>query len=221
MESVKIEEVIRLASNVSMLVPLVLYFSRMKHASREVHIIGALIVVSGVCDLAGMVLFSMHRSTIILFNAYYFVLFFLLTWFYYQVLFANTNKRMVWAGVFVYLLSFILITTFVQNFFEYQTLMWLVTAIILIIYSIAYFFYSLSIITSTGSFGYGFIWINIGVMIYFCLNLFLFVMGNHVLTQLDAGTSALIWSSHNINNIIKNLLFAIGIYFYNKRIPSM
>ena len=127
---------------------------------------------------------------------------------------------MVWIGLAVYLQSFILVTFFVQNFLEYQTLMWLITALIMIIYSIAYFFYSLSTIITSGFYGYSLIWINVGVMIYFCLNLFLFVMGNYVLTKLDPETSALIWSSHNINNIIKNILFAVGIYFYKKKLAE-
>jgi hypothetical protein len=116
--------------------------------------------------------------------------------------------------------SFVLVTTFVQSFLQYQTLMWVITAIILIIYSIAYFFHSISTITASGYFGYSLIWINIGIMIYFGLNLFLFVMGNYVLTRLDPETSAMIWSSHNINNIIKNILFAIGISFYKRKIAQ-
>ncbi len=220
MESLKISEVIRVASNLSLLLPLSIYLSRIKYASRQVHIIGVLIIVSGLFDLVGLLLFQRHQSTVVLFNTYYAMLFFLLTWFYYEVLFVNTRRLMIWIGLAVYLQSFILITVFVQNFLQYQTVMWLITAVIMITYSIAYFFYSLSTITSTGYFGYSLIWINIGVMIYFCLNLFLFVMGNYVLTQLDAETSALIWSSHNINNIIKNVLFAVGIYFYKRKIAE-
>lgn len=220
MESVKISEVIRVASNASMLVPLAFYLTRIRYASRQVHIIGILIIVSGLCDLIGLLLFEHRQSTIVLFNTYYALLFALLTWFYYEVLFVNTRRIMIWIGLAVYIQSFILVTVFVQNFLEYQTLMWLITALIMITYSIAYFFYSLSAITSSGYFGYSLIWINIGVMIYFCLNLFLFVMGNYVLTKLDPETSALIWSSHNINNIIKNVLFAVGIYFYRKKIAE-
>ncbi len=220
MDSLKISDIIRVASNLSLLVPLSIYLTRIKYASRQVHIIGVLIIVSGLFDLVGLLLFQKHQSTVVLFNTYYALLFFLLTWFYYEVLFVNTRRLMIWIGLAVYLQSFILITVFVQNFLQYQTVMWLITAVIMITYSIAYFFYSLSTIASTGYFGYSLIWINIGVMIYFCLNLFLFVMGNYVLTQLDAETSALIWSSHNINNIIKNVLFAVGIYFYKRKIAE-
>jgi len=216
MESVKISEIIRIASNVSLLIPLASYLFRMKDASRQIHIIGTLVIVSGLFDVAGFVLFSRHQSTVVLFNAYYFILFLLLTWFYYEVLFVNTSRLVVWIGLAVYIPSFILITFFVQNFLEYQSLMWLITALIMVIYSIAYFFYSLSTIVTSGSYGYSSIWINVGVMIYFCLNLFLFVMGNYVLTKLDPETSALIWSSHNINNIIKNIFFAVGFYFFKR-----
>lgn len=220
MDSVKVSEIIRVASNISLLVPLAIYLTKVRYASRQVHIIGALIIASGLCDLVGLILFSRKESTVVLFNAYYAILFFLLTWFYYEILFVNTRRIMVWIGLAVYLQSFILITFFVQNIFEYQTLMWLITAVIMIAYSIAYFFYSLSTIIASGYFGYSLIWINVGVMIYFCLNLFLFVMGNYVLTQLDPETSAMIWSSHNINNIIKNILFAVGIYFYKRKIAQ-
>ena len=220
MESAKISEIIRMASNLSLLVPLSVYLTRIRYASRQVHIIGILIIVSGVCDLAGLILFSHRQSTVVLFNTYYALLFLLLTWFYYEALFVNTRRIMIWIGLAIYLQSFILITVYVQNFLQYQTLMWLITALIMITYSIAYFFYSLSTITTSGYFGYSLVWINIGVMIYFCLNLFLFLMGNYVLTKLDAETSALIWSSHNVNNIIKNILFAVGISFYKKKIAQ-
>jgi hypothetical protein len=220
MDSAKIPEIIRVTSNISLVVPLAVYFAKMKYASRQVHIIGVLIIASGLCDLVGYFLFTRHHATIVVFNVYYCVLFLLLSWFYYEALFVNTRRILVWVGLAVYLQSYILTTLYVQGFFEYQTLMWLIAAVIMIIYSIAYFFYSLSTITPSGFFGYSLIWINMGVMIYFCLNLFLFVLGNHVLTKLDPETSALIWSTHNINNIIKNILFAVGMFFYRRKIAT-
>lgn len=212
MESLQIPEIVRIVSNLSLAVPLAIYISRIRSVSREIHIIGALLVVSGICDLIGFILFSRQESTVILINTYYAILFFLLNWFYYEVLFANKQRVLVWTGIVVYVIAFVLVSAYVQKFTEYQTLMWLITAVIMILYSIAYFFHSLSLIVNEGVFGSSLVWINIGVMLYFILNLFLFVMGNHLLTNLDPGTSAMIWSSHNMNNILKNLLFAIGIY---------
>jgi hypothetical protein len=220
MESVKVSDILSIASSISVFLPLVFYLSKIKHASKRIHIIGALIIASALCDLIGFFLMSGKQSTYILFNAYYAILFFLLTWFYYEVLFINTRRMIVWLGLAIYLQSFILITIYVQGFHQYQTLMWVITAIIMIIYSISYFFYSLSTIPTANIFSYAFIWINIGVLIYFCLNLFLFILGNHVLTKLDQEMGVLIWSFHNVNNIIKNILFAIGIYFYKRKIAD-
>ena len=217
MQQPDISEIIRVASNLSMLVPLGIYLARIRYASRQIHIIGVLIIVSGISDLIGSILFSQRESTVVLFNTYYTLLFLLLSWFYYEVLFVKTRRVLIWIGLAVYLQSFILVTAYVQSFQQYQTLMWVISAMIMIIYSISYFFYSISTITLNTYFGYSFVWINMGVMIYFCLNLFLFMMGNYVLTQLDPETGALIWSSHNVNNIIKNILFAIGISFFKKK----
>ena len=218
MESVNISEILRSASVISVFFPLAVYLFKIKYASRRVHIIGVLIIVSGICDLTGFMLYRGHQSTVILFNVYYAILFLLLTWFYYEILFIKDRRVIVWIGLAIYLQSFILTTLFVQSFFEYQTLMWVVTAIILIIYGVAYFFYSFSTIPTTRFFSYTFTWINSGVLIYFCLNLFLFILGNHILTKLDPEMGLLIWSFHNVNNIIKNILFGIGIYFYKKKI---
>lgn len=212
MEPVKFSEVIRVASNLSVLVPLIIYLARLKHASRQIHIIGVLVVVSGLCDLAGFMLHKENQSTALLFNVYYASLFLLLTWFYYYNFVDTLHRVMIWVGLAVYVPSFFLVSIYVQGFSEYQTMMWLITAIIMIIYSIAYFFNSITTISATQYSAYGLIWVNIGVMIYFCMNSFLFVMANYVLTELDPETAKLIWSSHNINNIIKNILFAIGIF---------
>lgn len=217
MESVKISEIIRLASNFSVLIPLVFYLAKIRFASRQVHIIGALIIVSGLCDLIGFILLNRQASTAVLFNTYYALLFLLLSWFYYEALTVKTLRILVWIGLLVYFVSFALVSVYVQSFFEYQSLMWLITAIFMIIYSISYFFLSLSSIAQADYLGYSLTWINVGIMIYFCLNLFLFVMGNYVLTQLEPEISALIWSSHNVNNIIKNILFALGISVLAKK----
>jgi hypothetical protein len=209
-----------MASNLSVIFPLLVYLTKFRYASRRIHIIGALVLVSGMCDLAGLILFEERQSTAILFNAYYAISFLLLSWFYYDVLFIKSRRVVVLIGLAVYLQSFVLTTIFVQGVFEYQTLMWIITGIIMIIYSISYFIYSLSLLSTANTLYYSPVWINTGVLIYFILNLFLFILSNYVLTKLDPQMSILIWSFHNVNNILKNILFAIGISFYKKKIAE-
>jgi hypothetical protein len=220
MKSVSTSEIIRLASNISVLLPLLIYLTKIRYASKRVHIIGALIIVSALSDLAGWALFQKQESTAILFNAYYAMTFFLLSWFYYEILFIKSRRVVVFIGLAVYLQSMLLVTIYVQGIFEYQTLMWIITGLIMIVYSLAYFFYSISILPNTNTLYYTPVWINTGVMIYFILNLFLFILSNYVLTTLDSQMSLLIWSFHNVNNILRNILFGIGIYFYKKKIAE-
>ncbi len=220
MEAQHIPGIIRVASNLSVALPLLAYLFRARYASRQIHVIGLLLILSALADATGFMLLQSGTPTVLLLNVYYIVLFVLLSWFYYEVLVEKVHRLVLIAGSVTYLVSFVLISLYVQGITEYQTLMWVITAVIMIIYSISYFFYSISTISSPAFYGFSLIWINIGVMIYFCLNLFLFVMGNYILTRLDPETSALIWSSHNINNIIKNLLFAIGIYMHKVKVTQ-
>lgn len=221
MDTIDLSSIIRFASNLSVIVPLAIYLARIQYASRAIHIIGLLLVVSGACDLAGLMMLQQKESTAPLFNVYYVLLFALLTWFYFEIFGSGNRKAIVLLGLAVYVPSFILITQFVQPFNSYQTLMWLITGIIMMVFSIGYFLNSFSRIHQPEFFNYSFIWINSGVLIYFALNLFLFILANHVLTRADPMMSAMIWSFHNVNNILKNVLFAIGIYFYRNSPPGI
>jgi hypothetical protein len=211
MKSDSISEIIRLASILSVAFPLFSYLSRITQAPRTVHIIGALIIVSALSDAVAYFLFAQHQSTVVLFNSYYTILFFLLSWFYYEIISHTKARATLWSGVVIYVISFVLVTGFIQGFFEYQTFMWTITGAIMIIFSISYFLYLFA--SETPMTGYALLWINSGVLFYFCFNLFLFIMSSYVLTQLDPQISILIWSFHNVNNIIKNILFGLGLTF--------
>lgn len=213
MRAERISEIIRLASMLSVALPLIVYLVRIRNASRPVHLIGALAIVSALSDLVAYVLFTRGQSTVVLFNIYYTVLFLLLTWFYYDILLARRSKATVLAGLVIYSLSFILVTTYFQSFFEYQTSMWSITGLIMIIYSVSYFLSLFSAQTTMSN--YGVLWINSGILFYFSFNLSLFVMSSYVLTKLEPQISMLIWSFHNVNNIVKNILLGIGVLVFS------
>ena len=207
-------EIIRLASILSVVMPLVLYLIKLRYASRAVHFIGVLMIFSALSDIAAFVLSSRGESTVTLFNSYYIIVFILLGWFFYEILPPTKNSRTTIAGLVVYVLAFILITLYVQPFNEYQTFMWTITGMIMIFFSISYFINLFSARTNVSN--YELLWINSGILLYFSLNLFLFVMSSYILTKLDPEISALIWSFHNVNNIMKNVLFSCGIYAVRK-----
>jgi len=214
MKSDQITDIIRIASMGSVLFPLVLYLMRMGQASRALHLIGALTLISAFSDMAGYFLYERGQSTVILFNAYYIVTFCLLSWFYYEIYATRNGRTTIATGVVIYVLSFALVSYYIQSFLEYQTFMWTITGMTMIIYSISYFLYLFSSPQMMSN--YGLLWINSSVLLYFSLNLFMFVMSSYVLTKLDSEISLLIWSFHNVNNILKNILLAMGIFAFSR-----
>lgn len=214
MKADQISEIIRIASIGSVLFPLVLYLLKVNQASRTLHLVGILTFVSAISDMAGYFLFARGQSTVVLFNAYYIITFLLLTWFYYDIYATRNGKMTILTGLVIYVLAFILVSFYVQSFVQYQTFMWTITGMTMIIYSISYFLYLFS--TPSVMSNYGLLWINSGILLYFSLNLFMFVMSSYVLTRLDSEISLLIWSFHNVNNILKNVLLACGIYAFTR-----
>jgi hypothetical protein len=214
-----ITEIIRLTSIVSVGFPLLVYLSKLKKASRPVHLIGALMIISALSDFIAFVLSSKGKSTVMVFNTYYILLFLILAWFYYEILLTPKRRTPIVTGLFIYATAFVLITFYVQPFMSYQTLMWTITGVMMIIFSIAYFLYLFSGPTTLRN--YELLWVNSGVLLYFSLNLFLFVIGSHILTKLDPEISLLIWSFHNVNNIMKNILFGFGIYAFSREAVSV
>lgn len=214
MKSDNISEVIRFASVYSVAFPLLAYLVKIRYATRPIHIVGIIALISALSDILALLFFSRGASTIVLFNAYYVVLFILLATFYYQVIGEKAGRSTVVIGVVVYMISFLLITTFVQSLNEYQTFAWTVTGMVVLVFSIYYMLYIFGSRTPMNNSAY--LWINSGILYYFSLNLFLFVMSSYVLTKLEPQISLLIWSFHNINNILKNVLIGFGILAFTK-----
>lgn len=213
-----IQEIIAYVSSLSVVIPVVLYFVRIRHAPRYIHIIGIVVLVSGVSDLIGFVLARGQQSTVMLINAYYLILFFLLLWFYALMPYFKTHKFVITASVSLYIAALIMVTLFVQKFSEYQTLMWSLSGIMLTLFSIAYF---LNLFSTQTANNFSLLWINSGILFYFSFNLALFIMSSYVLNMLDFELSAVIWSFHNLNNFIKNIMFAIGLAYQRKPQPGL
>lgn len=220
MKPAEISELVRIASNLSVLFPLVAYLTKARYATRRIHIIGLLIFVSAVCDVLGYIRFQNGQSTAVLFNLYYLALFGFLWWFYHEIVFIGTRRLITYIGLAVYLQSLILITLFVQDFYHHQSLLWLISGIIMLVFSIEYFLYLFSTGPGVNLLNYTTMWINSGVLLYFAFNLFLFILSNFLFDQEDNDVGLAIWSFHNVNNIIKNVLFGIGLSLHKRKISD-
>lgn len=199
-------EVIRLVSNLSCLVPLAVYAMRLTKVDKPIHVIAGLMLVSGLSDLITFIKPD-WLNVMLVFNIQDILQFSLITLFYYLI---DPDRKFISWGVTLYLTFLIAVTAWSQGIFEYQTLMWTISGLIVITYAIMYLInlYQSDIKKKET---FGLLWISSGFLFYFCLSLALFVVADYILNELDDKLKMVYWSCHNVNNIFKCVLIAIGI----------
>jgi hypothetical protein len=205
-------EFIRIVSNLSIIVPLVLYFLKIKIASRQVHIIGALVITSALCDLTGFILMSGKYSTALIINIYYLLTFILLSWYYYESIFQARYKKVLPVGSMVFLVLSLLITLTMQDISYYQNRVWVLVSVIVLTYALIFGAEIHKNVLSTGEQGPSAICFNSGVFFYFAWSTGIFIVTEYLLMQLDRETMLTVWSAHNLGNISKNIFLAWGFY---------
>lgn len=99
----------------------------------------------------------------------------------------------------------------VQSIFGVQSYVVTLCSVLSLGYSITYYDYLLEITPSVTITRYPFFWINTAIAYYFGLNLFLFIFSTYIFGNLKDEEIISVWIFHNLNNVVKNVLFAIGL----------
>ncbi len=212
-----VAEIISHISSLSIIVPLLLYFWKFRNALRPIHIIGALVVISALCDLIGFILMSGKHSTALVINIYYLSTFILLSWYYYESVFNVRYKKVLPVGSLVFLVLSLLITLTMQDISDYQNWVWVLIGVILLIYSLIFGIEIHKNVLRTGEQGASAIMFNTGIFYYFAWSTGIFIVTEYLLVKLDSETMLSVWSAHNLGNIAKNMFFAWGFYVITKR----
>jgi hypothetical protein len=216
-----INEIIRYASIFSIAIPLLFYLFRIKSLSKSSHAIGILVIISAVLDATGAFLFMKGISSTLVSNIYGLLLFFLLCWFYYELFVKKSNghnyKIIFFLGIVLYVVCLI-ITLSGQSIFQYQGLLRSFSGIIIIVYSVAFFFYLFEVEPIAPLQLRRSLWFVCGTMFYFVASIGVFVVFRYILANTESSILKTIWSIHNVANIVKNISFAIGFYYTAKLI---
>ena len=136
----------------------------------------------------------------------------LLIYFYHNIL--KKSRILILVMLLTFLITLIyelLIKNPVDDFF---TLTFTIRCLIFIIFSL-YYFYQIynreeDIFKSKASQ----FWYNVSIIIYFSLAFFPFLLATEILSGLFDYS---LWQVHNIGNILKNIIFAIGLWMVQKR----
>ncbi|HEU5292622.1 MAG TPA: hypothetical protein VFU05_18365 [Cyclobacteriaceae bacterium] len=206
-------KIILYTSYFSVFIPLVIYLTNIKRLTKPFHIVGILVIISALCDLIGFILLKQRLSTALINNLFFIAQFCLLSYYYYETFFRDKYEEIIIISVVHFFLAFVISTYCFQNMgTEHQNLMWFISSIIIIVYGILFFkkiqkeFQPLYM--------NGHFWINSAVLLYLFASLWLFAFTSDTLmTTLDPKFAQLLWRFYDINNVIKNILFAVGIHY--------
>jgi hypothetical protein len=209
-------ELIRYLANISVLIPLLFYLVKFKILPRENHIIGLFITVAGAADLVGFLYSRLKINNAYIFNIHDIIAFGLLCWYYHQVVFQFKSRSYFYFGIFVYAISLLVITSRVGiNVFQGE--MWAISGFIIVVFGIFHNNYQVEKPPLLDKNLYSGLIFNAAIIFYFSFNFFLFIIANYILTELSTDTSRMVWAFHNVNNIIKDIAFAAGLYYTNRR----
>jgi hypothetical protein len=209
-------ELIRLFSIFSILAPFVTYCLKLRKLPRENHIIGIVIIISAAIEIFVTIQFEGNRPTAIAYNMYFVFLFSLLCWYYYEVVFKFKNRGYFFFGIGAYVMALFVVSARLA-FETYQGEMWAITGVILVVFGIIYNNYQVEKPPLFDKNLYSGLIFNGAIMLYFSFNFFIFIVANYVLTELSPDSSRMAWAFHNMNNIIKNIAFAFGLYYTGRR----
>jgi len=195
----------------SPLLPLCLILRRRRLLGKRVFILLlGLLITSLVSDLVCYVLAKSHISTMSVVNVYFIVEFLILSALYAYLL--ADVKKYIYTIAIACASFFVINSIYVQGVEVVQSYTATLCSVITIGYCLILFH---DLIGNLPSFfisrNYLF-WLNTGVVYYYSFNLLLFIFSTYVFLNLSRQEVMAVWLFHNLNNIIKHILFSIAIY---------
>lgn len=182
---------------------------------RQYQLFGVLLMVSLIADVVGYVLILNQISNHAVNNIYFLVSFAVLSLMYARLL--PDVKQAIYSFIGVACCIFIWDTFCIQTITGVQSYVITFCAILSIGYALIYYDHLLNKRPALYIMQYPFFWINSAVVYYFGLNLFLFAFSNYIFENLKDEEVIAVWAFHNVNNIIKNILFAVGLSFIESK----
>ncbi len=126
---------------------------------------------------------------------------------YYKVSSSLVLKRVVFILSAIGFLVLIISTIFFEGFMDYPSIANTVLSMVVIVFSLMYFYQLLSRQEFVHIEKQGLFWISAGVLLYFATNVFLFMLFKRILEDHQED----LYMIHTVTNIIANILFTVGI----------
>ncbi|HTH56938.1 MAG TPA: hypothetical protein VL728_12900 [Cyclobacteriaceae bacterium] len=178
-----------------------------------------LLIVSASSDAASYVLARMRISNLPVVNAYFIVSFALLLIFYSILM----ERRKVMILVIGQILLAYFILNSLDRWGDFRSINIAMQSAVLVLLAHLYYFDLYKQLPTDNLARFAPMWLNAAILFYYSFNLFLFWVAEYVIVNflrssipafenMSTDSAFTYWGFHNINNIAKNILFAVGIY---------
>jgi hypothetical protein len=120
-------------------------------------------------------------------------------------------RKYIPAIIVSYFLIFLLDYFFINGPFALNSYSNSLSALIFILFSLLYFRNLLIELPVDFVYNIPMVWINLGILVYYSGNLFLFGLNNYF-SDGQEGNQRIVWALHNMLNIAKNVFFLISVW---------
>ena len=199
-----------------LLFPVAIAIYRRKYIKKELKVISYYLAFVLLFQLIAIVSVFFIKNNLPVLHFYTIAEFALISWFYKEYLGSFLNKMIIYVIVVFFTLFAILNAFFFQSIFEFNTYPRGLECLFVVFYAITAYYKtikSLDIISIEKS---PLFWINAGFLFYFAGSLFLFVLGNLILT-LDLHLSKLSWAIHACLVALMYIFIGIGLWHSPRR----
>jgi len=116
----------------------------------------------------------------------------------------------------LFIVFFVVDSFYFQKITAFQSYTRILESIICIGYSVLFYSRSSKISPVGDPVRDSSFWINTAFWYYFTVNIFLFSVSSFIFNETSTSIATVFWGFHNFNNIMRNLLLTLGIYFYQR-----
>jgi hypothetical protein len=181
---------------------------QLKKMNKPLRLLLTVLILSFAADSISLALSESSVNNYLILNLYLISQFFVLAW----ILRSQANSRIlmdsiIWISIIFCFINF----TLFQGPWKFNSVSNVLASLILISFCLNYFFRLINDLPIVHIQQLPMFWISMGILTYYAGNFFLFLVKNYLLYGED-GSHRLMWVLHNLLNITKNILFAIGLW---------
>lgn len=182
-------------------------YRRLDPILRLVAIFCMLSVIPDVAGIIASYLKVRHYNNLILFHFFDMMAAVFFTLIYHRAFYKQLFKKVTFILGGLSLLMMIFNAIFIEGLWKYPSVSNTVLCVLLIIFSLIYFYELLNRQEFTYIEKQGMFWVNSGVLFYFAFNIFLFMLYN----KISNAEKLNYYMMQSVTNIIANLLYSVGL----------